>query len=118
MSLSSPPPSASSSTRGTSTGIQLLHDTELLIQKYLPVTYEDQPVPQPPTGIPLPICIPQITPGFMQPIARGYSPVLGEPPIGISQEDFVRFLDGLNMAMTASPPLRIVDVVGMGIGFV
>ena len=54
----------------------------------------------------------------MQPFARGYNQVLGEPPIGISQEDFVRFLDGLNMAMTASPPLRIVDVVGKGIGFV
>ena len=118
MPLSSPPPSASSSTGGTSTGVQLLRDTELLTQQYLPVTYEDQPVPQSPPGIPLPICIPQITPGFMQPFARGYNQVLGEPPIGISQEDFVRFLDGLNMAMTASPPLRIVDVVGKGIGFV
>ena len=112
------PPNASDSAGSTSTGIQLTHDAELLIQRYLPPPYENQPVPQQRAALPLPLCIPQITSGFMQPIARGYNEILNDAQIGISQETFFSFIDGLNLAMTASPPLRVVNVVGMGVGFV
>ena len=105
------PPTAGSA----STGIQLTHDAELLIRRYLPSHSE---APREWAGLPFPLCIPQIASGSMQPIARGYNEILNDPQIGISQETFLDFLDGLNLAMTASPPLRVVDVVGMGIGFV
>ncbi|KAJ7739081.1 hypothetical protein DFH07DRAFT_752319 [Mycena maculata] len=38
--------------------------------------------------------------------------------VGIPQEKLLAFIDGLNLAMTASPPLRVVNLAGMVIGFV
>ncbi|KAK7042270.1 hypothetical protein R3P38DRAFT_3389986 [Favolaschia claudopus] len=46
----------------------------------------------------------------------GYNPVL-EISAGISQDQLLAFIDGLNLAMTASPPLRVVDLAGLVIGF-
>jgi hypothetical protein len=38
--------------------------------------------------------------------------------VDIFQEQLLAFIDGLNLAMTASPPLRVVNLAGMAIGFV
>ncbi|KAJ7461720.1 hypothetical protein B0H11DRAFT_2198587 [Mycena galericulata] len=38
--------------------------------------------------------------------------------VNIPQEQLLAFIDGLNLAMTASPPLRVVNLAGMVIGFV
>lgn len=96
--------------------------------------------PPPPTDankqhLHVPVCLPQITGGYDSPFARGYNPQLAVS--GIEENDWLRFLDSLNIAMvsdpdlihhlkakiehifqTASPPLRVVDVAGMIIGFV
>lgn len=98
-----------------SSGIQLTRDIELLIRSYLPEESSQHNAAV--TGLELPLCIPQISPTFSSPFARGYNPYL-ESAVGISQSELLQFVDGLNMAITASPPLRVVDVVGMGIGFV
>ncbi|TRM61455.1 hypothetical protein BD626DRAFT_501082, partial [Schizophyllum amplum] len=37
------------------------------------------------------------------PFARGYSPALDEA-VGLPMEEFVSFVDGLNLAIVASPP--------------
>ncbi|KLO19417.1 hypothetical protein SCHPADRAFT_885332 [Schizopora paradoxa] len=63
-----------------------------------------------------PVCIPQMEVGFDMPFARAYPPGLAE--LGISQEVFLDFIDGLNTAMIASPPLQVVDFAGLVIGFV
>ncbi len=63
-----------------------------------------------------PVCLPQMERGFDMPFARGYAPALAE--VGISQEVFLDFIDGLNTALIASPPLQVVDFVGLVIGFV
>ncbi|KAJ7784324.1 hypothetical protein B0H16DRAFT_1259740, partial [Mycena metata] len=34
------------------------------------------------------------------------------------QDQLLAFIDGLNLAMTSSPPLRVVDLAGMVVGFI
>ena len=63
-----------------------------------------------------PICLPQMEMGFDMPFARAYPPALAD--FGISKEGFLEFLDGLNTAMIASPPLQVVDYAGLIVGFV
>ncbi|KAJ6627981.1 hypothetical protein B0H10DRAFT_1778890 [Mycena sp. CBHHK59/15] len=104
----SPTPKASSS------GIHLTRDADFLIQSFLPPS--ESPPPFEPSGLPLPFCTPQLTPGFDSPFARGYNAALES--IDISQDQLLAFIDGLNLAMTASPPLRVVSLAGMVIGFV
>ncbi|KAK0225632.1 hypothetical protein IW262DRAFT_1357198 [Armillaria fumosa] len=107
---SSPPPPAYSS----ATGIQLARDAELLIKDFLPAPSE---YTGPSNGIPLPLCIPQIATKFDSPFSRGYNDVLSEA-VDIPQAELLAFIDGLNLAMTASPPLRVVDTAGMIIGLI
>ncbi|KAI5115805.1 hypothetical protein M0805_006524 [Coniferiporia weirii] len=64
----------------------------------------------------LPLCLPQATSGTNALFVRAYSQELRSS--GIEVDDWMRFIDGLNLAITASPPLRVVDVAGMVIGFV
>ncbi|KAJ6621827.1 hypothetical protein B0H10DRAFT_1748412, partial [Mycena sp. CBHHK59/15] len=98
-----------------SSGIQLTRDADFLIQSFLP-SKESCP-PYEPSGIPRPFCAPQIAASFDAPFARGYNPTL-QSSVDISQEQLLAFIDGLNLAMTSSPPLRVVNFVGMAIGFV
>ncbi|KAF9015893.1 hypothetical protein BDZ89DRAFT_994837 [Hymenopellis radicata] len=62
------------------------------------------------------VAVPQVKPSFDAPFIRAYPPSLQE--CGISVEDWMDFCDGLNIAMIGSPPLAVVDKVGMVIGFV
>lgn len=55
--------------------------------------------------LPYPLCLPQIAGDEFAPFARGYSPALDEA-VGLPMEEFVSFVDGLNLAIVASPPLR------------
>ncbi len=63
-----------------------------------------------------PVGLPQMARGFDMPFTRAYAHDLAE--LGISQEVFLKFIDGLNAAMIASPPLQVVGLVGLIIGFV
>ena len=87
-------------------------DAQLLVDTYLPQYHAERPPMYEGPPI-LPLCIPQTGTNATSPFARGY-----HPGIGISMEEFVGFVDGLNVAMTNSPPLRIVDMAGQIIGFV
>ncbi|KAJ3773258.1 hypothetical protein FB446DRAFT_642010 [Lentinula raphanica] len=102
----------------TSSAIQLARDADLLIRTYLPSSgpIQQQPYTGPP--IPLPLCIPQtsLSPSDHSTFARGYNDALNS--IGIAQEVFLNFLDGLNMAIVASPPLRVVELTGRVIAFI
>ncbi|KAG8873666.1 hypothetical protein FRB98_008854 [Tulasnella sp. 332] len=75
------------------------------------------PVYAPPPGViiplRLPLCIPQLSIGMEAPFARAYSAEILQS--GIEQDDLLKFIDGLNMAMLASPPLRVVNTVGMAL---
>ncbi|KAJ7147158.1 hypothetical protein C8R43DRAFT_1012152 [Mycena crocata] len=95
---------------------QLTRDADFLIQSFLPIP-EHFPSPYDASGMPLPFCTPQIAMSFDSPFARGYSPIL-QSSANISQEQLLGFLDGLNLAMTSSPPLRVVNLAGKVIGFV
>ncbi|KAJ7784363.1 hypothetical protein B0H16DRAFT_295349 [Mycena metata] len=93
---------------------EINRDADLLVQSFLP----SSPVShQGPSGIPLPFCAPQVGDSFDAPFARGYNTALHHS-VGISQDQLLAFIDGLNLAMTSSPPLRVVDLTGMVIGFI
>ncbi|KAK7442481.1 hypothetical protein VKT23_016078 [Stygiomarasmius scandens] len=107
----------------TSSGIQLRHDADLLIRHFLPPSPQDSvpgehPESEDQISLPLPLCIPQISVSaeWDSAFARGYNDNLHS--LGISQQILLDFIDGLNLAMAASPPLRVVSAVGRIIGFV
>lgn len=61
------------------------------------------PLPGPGTvkeRLPVPICLPQATRGYDSPFVRGWHPQLVTS--GIEQEDWLRFLDSLNIAMVSN----------------
>lgn len=99
----------------TSSGIHLSRDADVLINSFLPAS-ESLP-PYPSQGLPLPLCVPQISADFGSPFARGYNASLANT-VQLSQEQLLSFIDGLNLAIVASPPLRVVDLAGKIIGFV
>ncbi|KAJ3996000.1 hypothetical protein F5050DRAFT_1762764 [Lentinula boryana] len=104
---------------GTSSGVQLARDANLLIRTYIPSSLSlHQPHIGPPIPLVRPFCIPQVSvnPNDQSTFARGYNDALND--IGIPQDVFLNFIDGLNMAIIASPPLRVVDMAGKIIGFV
>ncbi|KAJ7062122.1 fungal chitosanase of glycosyl hydrolase group 75-domain-containing protein [Mycena amicta] len=113
--------SSSPASQATSSGVNFTRDADLLIRTFLPTSESlllsqapayDSPLP----ALPLPYCAPQLASGFDTPFSRGYNPALER--LDISQEQLLAFIDGLNLAMTASPPLRVVSLAGMVVGFV
>ncbi|KAJ7784327.1 hypothetical protein B0H16DRAFT_1402158 [Mycena metata] len=93
---------------------EINRDADLLVQSFLPSSSVSH---QGPSGIPLPFCVPQVGDSFDAPFARGYNTALHHS-VGISQDQLFAFIDGLNLAITSSPPLRVVDLAGMVIGFI
>ncbi|KAF7974311.1 hypothetical protein HWV62_12472 [Athelia sp. TMB] len=85
-------------------------------QEASPLFSPPRPVPAHVTPLSRPMCLPQIASGFDAPFVRAHGP--DAEAAGVSEEDWLAFIDALNIAMTASPPLRIVDLVGHVIGFV
>ncbi|KAJ7172551.1 hypothetical protein C8R46DRAFT_1216361 [Mycena filopes] len=98
----------------SSGGVQLDRDADFLVQSFLPPSPISH---QGPAGIPLPFCTPQSADSFDAPFARGYNPALHDS-VGISQDQLLQFIDGLNLAITSSPPLRVVNLAGTVIGFI
>ncbi|KAJ7132982.1 hypothetical protein C8R46DRAFT_1140224 [Mycena filopes] len=108
-----PPPTAHAP-QASSSGVQFVRDADFLIQSFLPSSALAH---QSTSGVPLPFCAPQIAAAFDSPFARGYNAALHDS-VGISQDQLLAFIDGLNLAMTSSPPLRVVNFAGMVIGFI
>ncbi|KZP01795.1 hypothetical protein CALVIDRAFT_594474 [Calocera viscosa TUFC12733] len=65
--------------------------------------------------LPLPVAVPQLTGNYDSGFVRAYCPQLLAADVGA--QEWIDFCDGLNMAIVASPPLRVVDQVGLIIGF-
>ncbi|KAF2162453.1 hypothetical protein M409DRAFT_37413 [Zasmidium cellare ATCC 36951] len=82
------------------------------------LNFTQQPAPQQinPQRLRQPVAIPQVIPGLGQPYARAYSHELKEH--GVSMEDFVKFIDNLNVVSAGSPPLQIVDLAGGVVGMI
>ncbi|KZP01796.1 hypothetical protein CALVIDRAFT_594475 [Calocera viscosa TUFC12733] len=66
--------------------------------------------------LPLPVAVPQLTGKYDSAFVRAYCAQL--QAAGVGMQEWLDFCDGLNIAMVASPPLRVVDKAGMIIGFV
>ncbi|THU79500.1 hypothetical protein K435DRAFT_810667 [Dendrothele bispora CBS 962.96] len=133
-----PSPPSDTSPVATSSGIRLRRDADLLIRHFLPPSPPDRTSSQDEqcrpddhgkstnqetdrrTGdaLPLPLCIPQISVSIEwdSAFARGYNDQLQS--LGISQPTLLNFIDGSNLAIPASPPLRVISLVGRVIGFV
>lgn len=86
-------------------------DSEFLVSAFLPPS--TTAISAPISYVELPFCLPQLSNKYDSPFARGYNAA-----IQIPEGDLLAFIDGLNMAIIASPPLRVVDTVGMILGFV
>lgn len=109
-----PSPAHQTPASSSGSGANLTRDAEFLIQSFLPAAPTILPFEAP--RIPLPYCVPQLTAGFDTPFARGYNRAFES--LDLPQERFLDFIDGLNLAMTASPPMRVVDLAGHGIAYV
>ncbi|KAJ9299592.1 hypothetical protein DTO217A2_8109 [Paecilomyces variotii] len=64
----------------------------------------------------LPIAIPQMGKGRGAPFMRVNTPILQE--YQISEQEFIGFIDTLNVVSAASPPLKVLDLAGGFIGMV
>ncbi|KAF8307280.1 hypothetical protein DL93DRAFT_136346 [Clavulina sp. PMI_390] len=64
----------------------------------------------------LPVALPQTRVAYDAPFVRGWNQELALS--GVHQDEWLAFLDGLNIAMTTSPPLRVIGAAGQIIGFV
>lgn len=62
-----------------------------------------------------PVVVPQVYNGIGTPFARAYSDDLAQ--CGVSNEEFLQFIDNFNVVATASPPLQVLDLVGNIISF-
>ncbi|KAF8343179.1 uncharacterized protein EI90DRAFT_3115695 [Cantharellus anzutake] len=86
-------------------------DVELLFRSPPPPATHAKSVP-----LPVPVVLPQDGTSWDSPFARGYHPDMRDS--GIEMDDWLKFIDGLNIAIGASPPLRVIDLAGLVIGFV
>lgn len=64
----------------------------------------------------LPVAIPQMNKGRGTPFQRLYAPEL--EGYNLSEQDFMDFIDTLNIVSAASPPFKILDIAGGVIGLV
>ncbi|KAF8316058.1 hypothetical protein DL93DRAFT_2056630, partial [Clavulina sp. PMI_390] len=60
--------------------------------------------------LPLPVAVPQVRVSYDAPFVRAWNDDLVRS--SVQQEEWLTFIDGLNIAMTASPPLRVIDAAG------
>jgi hypothetical protein len=57
-----------------------------------------------------PVAVPQVSSRPGMPYARAYAPILAEH--GVNLEEFVEFIDNLNIVSSSSSPLQILDLAG------
>jgi hypothetical protein len=90
-------------------------DAEILVQAYLPPP-GDEPSSHAESLSP-PLAIPQVTSDEPQDAAfpRSYNSAFEE--FALNQQVMVSFIDGLNLAMAASPPLRVVGASSTVVGY-
>jgi hypothetical protein len=62
-----------------------------------------------------PVVVPQVRDGVGVPFARAYCEALAS--YDVADEEWLAFIDNLNVVATANPPLQVLDMVGNAIGF-
>ncbi|TGO28158.1 hypothetical protein BPAE_0031g00230 [Botrytis paeoniae] len=87
----------------------ILSDNEILSQEQESTDHSPPPDYSHPK-LPRPIAVPQIVAGIGKPFARIYAPVLSD--YNINSQDFVEFIDNLNVVASENPPVQIIDLVG------
>ncbi|RSL56236.1 hypothetical protein CEP54_008957 [Fusarium duplospermum] len=70
-----------------------------------------------PSSLPKPIAIPATSSKLGSPFLRAFPPIL-EERYGIPPETFLRFLDDLNRATVASPPVQVLGLAGSVVSMV
>lgn len=74
-------------------------DAEELLGQYPPPPRDVEPLP-------LPVAVPQIASSYDSPFLRAYNPELERS--GVEQEEWLRFVDGLNIAMVSTAVLSVI----------
>ncbi|TGO34981.1 hypothetical protein BHYA_0174g00040 [Botrytis hyacinthi] len=87
----------------------ILSDNEILSQTQ-ESTHRSPPPDYSHPKLPRPIAVPQIVPGIGKPFARMYAPALSD--YNLTSQDFVEFIDNLNVVASENPPVQITDLVG------
>ncbi|KAF6227709.1 hypothetical protein HO173_012039 [Letharia columbiana] len=62
----------------------------------------------------LPVVIPQTAPGMQSSFSRAWAPILAEHDV--RPEDFLQFMDHLNVCKAASPPFQVLNLAGTVLG--
>lgn len=62
-----------------------------------------------------PVVVPQIRNGVGVPFARAFSEAL--KAYDVTEEEWLAFIDNLNVVATANPPLQVLDLAGNIVGF-
>lgn len=66
-------------------------------------------------GEKVPVLIPQTEPGIQNPFSRAWSSFLNGHDI--HEEDFLHFIDHLNVCKAASPPFQVLSLAGNILGY-
>lgn len=64
----------------------------------------------------VPVLVPQVHPGLQQPYMRAWAPILHDHDV--LPDEFLLFIDHLNVCRAASPPLQVLNLAGTVAGFV
>ncbi|KAI1192797.1 hypothetical protein F5X97DRAFT_64237 [Nemania serpens] len=83
-----------------------------LATKYFPSISEDAVFPP----LPKPVLVPRVNPGAATPFVRAWAPELADH--AVAKEDFVAFIDNLNVIMTPHLAFRVMEATGAAVGMV
>ncbi|KAI5925720.1 hypothetical protein F4810DRAFT_657758 [Camillea tinctor] len=67
-------------------------------------------------SLPKPVLIPRLNPGNHNPFARAWVPELRQ--LAVTKEDFIGFIDNLNIINSPNTAIGVVDLIAFAIGFV
>lgn len=120
-SLNDPPPSyADAGLDGASSADRNhLHEkdgSDEILQRALGFTRCRPPTYAAPSRLEKPVVIPQVASGPGLPWVRAYATVLAQH--GVSVDEFVEFIDSLNVVASSSPPLQVLGMAGGIVGFI
>ena len=103
-------------TSKSSSGVEDVSSDNQFLAQALEFTHHQPPPSSTQHRLARPVAVPQVAARLGMPFARAYSPVLRDR--GVSMEEFVEFIDNLNVISTASPLLQGLDLAGGIVGMV
>lgn len=115
LSVPTTPRAAAGSSKSSSDLEDVSADNQFLAQA-LEFTHHQPPPSSTQHRLARPVAVPQVGARLGMPFARAYSPILQDR--GVSMDEFVEFVDNLNVISTASPPLQVLDLAGGMVGMV